>query len=175
MHGLRDGALPSLQTLELSGADIGDEGVKDLLSVLSGPGPCTSTLRWLDLSRNDIRARGMDHITRAFLTGSCPHLRHLHLSGNLFSEEGMIYMADALAAGALPELRELDLHSVGAQDTNIAILSHTLSNPVACPQLQTLKIHGNYSVTESAIQILLDVVNASRPHGQLKIQWKLVF
>ncbi|CAK0835981.1 unnamed protein product [Prorocentrum cordatum] len=144
-------ALPRLQSLDLSGNNVGDEGAAALAAALRAPGALPS-LQKLDLRSNNVGDEGAAALAAALRApGALPRLQELDLSHNRVGDEGAAALAAALRApGALPRLQVLDLRSNRVGDEGAAALAAGLRALGALPSLQELHLGGNSVGAEGA-------------------------
>uniref|UniRef100_A0A3P8ZCG0 B30.2/SPRY domain-containing protein n=1 Tax=Esox lucius TaxID=8010 RepID=A0A3P8ZCG0_ESOLU len=113
-----------LEALRLSGCGITKKGCASLVSALkSNP----SHLKELDLSNNDLKDTGVEHLTVMLTDPQC-RLETLRLSGCLVTEEGCASLVSALKSNP-SHLKELDLSYNHPGDSGVRLLSAGLEDP----------------------------------------------
>ena len=106
-HATAQGALKSLEVLDLSSNEIGDEGLRHLSDALArGAAPA---LKDLTVWGNKIGDEGIRHLADALVRGAAPALEELYLERNQIGDEGVRHLGDALARSAAPKLWSLNL------------------------------------------------------------------
>ncbi|XP_050926884.1 NLR family CARD domain-containing protein 3 isoform X2 [Lates calcarifer] len=108
----------------LSGCNLSERSCEALSSVLSSQ---SSSLRDLDLSKNDLRDSGVKLLSVGLKSPHCS-LESLSLSGCLISEEGCSSLVSALRSNP-SHLRELDLSYNHPGDSGVKLLSAGLKDP----------------------------------------------
>ena len=106
-EAFRQGRMPKLAELHLSGNRIGDEGMRAMCAaVVGGTLTClTST----DLEDNWISDDGLEALCDAIRPAhrGLHLLKHLNLVDNPYTDAGLSILAASLESGALPRLEEL--------------------------------------------------------------------
>ncbi|CAL8386156.1 unnamed protein product [Boreogadus saida] len=121
------GLLPLVKaskTSLLNGCHLSERCCKALASVLSS---CSSSLRELDLSTNDLKDSGVKLLSAGLGSPHCI-LETLSLSGCLVTQEGCFSLASALSSNP-SHLVELDLSYNHPGDSGAALLSALLKDP----------------------------------------------
>ncbi|XP_053540669.1 uncharacterized protein LOC100526730 isoform X43 [Ictalurus punctatus] len=115
----------TVDTLDLTGSDLGDSGVKRLSALLENPQCKVKNLR---LSRCDISDEGCAALTSA-LRSNPSHLRELDLSHNNLGDSG-VKSVSAVLENPLCKLEILELRGCGVSGEGCAPLTSALrSNP----------------------------------------------
>ena len=113
-HATAQGALKTLEVLDLSSNEIGDEGLHHVADALArGAAPA---LKDLTVWGNTIGNEGVRHLGNALARGAAPALEELYLEYNKIGDEGARHLGDALAGGAAPEIKTLNLDHNLASD-----------------------------------------------------------
>ena len=135
---------PNLQTLNLRGSSIGDDGARALAGGLKH---CPN-LQTLNLGGSSIGGDG----ARALAGGlkHCPNLQTLNLGGNSIGDDGARALADGLKH--CPNLQTLDLKFNSIGDDGARALAGGLKH---CPNLQTLYLGWN-SIGDDGARALAD-------------------
>lgn len=120
----------------------------------------TARTELLDLSRNDIGARGAEHISDTMLRCLLPCLRRLDLSVNNLRNDAASVLAIGLAQ--CPMLLRLELNHNTIQDGN------ALGKMVADhPNLMRLSMHCNFLASWGAASLFQGILRNSRNGGRL--------
>ncbi|XP_053505802.1 NACHT, LRR and PYD domains-containing protein 3-like [Ictalurus furcatus] len=115
----------TVKTLDLTGNELGDSGVKSLCAVLENPHCKVETLR---LSGCYVSDEGCAALTSA-LRSNPSHLTELHLSYNKLGDSGVKSLS-AVLENPLCKLEILRLYNCGVSDEGCAALTSALrSNP----------------------------------------------
>jgi len=117
------------QVLNLSGKNIGDEGLKILLKQ-----DFIKKLEKLDLRYNDISPNGAETLAHAL---PLPKLKTLILKHNFFADEGTVALANS---HSFPNLEKLQLGWNEVRDTGAI----ALANSKNFPKLKKLDLRGNF-------------------------------
>ncbi|XP_019906348.3 NLR family CARD domain-containing protein 3-like [Esox lucius] len=116
--------IKTCRTALLSVCGITEEGCASLVSALkSNP----SLLKELDLSNNDLKDTGVEHLSAWLKDPQC-RLETLRLSGCLVSEESCASLVSALKSNP-SHLKELDLSYNHPGDSGVRLLSAGLEDP----------------------------------------------
>lgn len=168
-EGLRYGACPQLEELNLSHGRIGDVGMMELARAMEGGAPCNTTLRRLRLGSCGVGREGVKELAAAMAQGALPNLDHLSLSHNYYcGDEGVAYLAEAMRGGGLQRLRELDLSCVGMGSVGVMVLSQALIDHHACPQLVKLSLKDVGGPSNRSQVDLIEGLRARRGAGKVK-------
>ncbi|KAM8823224.1 NLR family CARD domain-containing protein 3-like isoform 2-T2 [Spinachia spinachia] len=117
----------------LDGCNLTERSCEALSSVLSSQ---SSSLRYLDVSNNELQDSGMKLLSAGLESPRCD-LETLRLSGCLITEEGCASLASALTSNP-SHLRELDLSYNHPGDSAVKLLSARLEDPHW--SLETLRV-----------------------------------
>ncbi|KAM8823784.1 NLR family CARD domain-containing protein 3-like isoform 1-T4 [Spinachia spinachia] len=117
----------------LDGCNLTERSWEALSSVLSSQ---SSSLRYLDVSNNDLQDSGVKLLSAGLESPRCD-LETLRLSGCLITEEGCASLASALTSNP-SHLRELDLSYNHPGDSAVKLLSARLEDPHW--SLETLRV-----------------------------------
>lgn len=138
---LGNGAMPSLQQLNLVGNCIGQQGALALAEAAgSGAIPRIETLLLLG---NHIGDDGLRALAKAATAGAMSQLRELDISKNEIGDEGLCELASALAKHAMLRLEMLDVSGNMIADVGVRALARAMAGG-ATPDLQTLLLRGNH-------------------------------
>ncbi|XP_066512838.1 NACHT, LRR and PYD domains-containing protein 12-like [Hoplias malabaricus] len=119
-----EGSQFRLENLKLAFCTLTVECCRTLASALQS---AKSTLKYLDLSNNDLHDSGVKRLSAGLKSSSCK-LETLRLSGCMITEEGCASLALALSSNP-SHLKELDLTYNHPGDTGLKLLSVKLEDP----------------------------------------------
>ena len=140
------------QVLNLSGKNIGDEGLKILLKQ-----DFIKKLKKLDLRYNDISPNGAETLAH---TPPLPKLKTLILKHNFFADEGTVALANSRH---FPNLEELQLSWNEVRDAGAL----ALANSKNFPKLKKLDLRGNFFAGKTK-----KIINVKK--GQFLAPWDMV-
>ncbi|KAL1281424.1 hypothetical protein QQF64_000227 [Cirrhinus molitorella] len=121
LHGMENPER-KLQVLRLSWCNLTVKSCEYLSSILSSDSP----LRELDLSNNDLQDSGVKLLSDGLKSQNC-QLEILRLSGCMVTEEGCGYLSSALSSNP-SHLRELDLSYNHPGQSGVQLLKHKLED-----------------------------------------------
>ncbi|XP_035858171.1 NACHT, LRR and PYD domains-containing protein 3-like [Sander lucioperca] len=136
----------------LSGCNLSERSCKALSSVLSSQ---SSSLRELDLSKNDLQDSGVEHLSSGLKSPHC-RLETLRLSGCTLTERRCEALPSVLSSQS-SSLRELDLSNNVLQDSGVKLVSPALKSPHC--RLETLRLSG-CDLSERSCEALSSVLSS---------------
>lgn len=142
-QGLKRGAAPRLEELELRSVEMRQGGARGLFESLASGAQCNATLRRLVLNSDDLGPDAMKTIAECLARGACPALSYLDLSMNPLKDQGLEYLAAAISKGALPQLQELHVNFVEVNERGTIALVNALSSRSCCVRLEKLEIRND--------------------------------
>ena len=139
-----------LNSLDLSGNNITNEGVKHLAEALTNN---NCKLNSLDLSGNNITDEGVKHLAEALTNNNCK-LNSLTLSGNTITDEGVKHLAEALTHNNC-KLNSLNLARNNITAEGVKHLAEALTNNNC--KLNSLTLPGN-TITDEGVKHLAEAL-----------------
>ena len=125
--------MPSLQTLDIAGNAIGNDGLKSFAITAAASGesafPCSSTLLRIDFCDNNVGWEGVKCLLKTMAEKNVlPRLEVLQLKDNKeIGDVGISHIVDALEKGAGPKLRKLDFSKMGMTDEGAKVVGAALA------------------------------------------------
>ncbi|XP_059210051.1 NACHT, LRR and PYD domains-containing protein 12-like [Centropristis striata] len=145
-----------LETLRLSACYLSGKSCETLAPVLSSQ---TSSLRVLDMSKNNLKDSGVNFLSTGLESPHC-NLEALRLGECGLSERSCEALAPALSSQTA-RLKELDLNSNDLLDSGVKFVSDGLKSPQC--RLETLRLSG-CQVTEEGCASLASALSSNPSH-----------
>ncbi|XP_032365507.1 NLR family CARD domain-containing protein 3 [Etheostoma spectabile] len=139
----------------LNGCELSERSCEALSSVLSSQ---SSSLRYLDLSKNNLQDSGVELVSVGLKSPHCT-LEILRLSGCYLSERSCEALSSVLSS-QFSSLRELDLSNNNLQDSGVELVSPGLNSPHCT--LETLRLSG-CNLSERSCEALPSVLSSQSP------------